>query len=348
MTTASFADCPLWTYPENHKLDSEVNNLCQLLQNPTGNILSYSTGTFTYLKTSSETVTQIQFADGTTQTTSGSPSNLNWAKYRRPRLIYHSSQKVDMEIGLDGTASDGVVLFPNGSKYTVSVGTPTKLVCDLTKNANNGNGVQQSGIRPTEVLTNQSWYNFYAVISTMTGNTTDFILIASTFQPTQANYASLNTFFGTNSWVYLGILPYGNGVSGSFDNNILSFRQSGNFTIFRSTATNGVAGPLFSNGSVTNNLWFYVVGTSVTVAPAQVTVAYMNCENGSQTTQDVGSNSLATRFGRIAGVSSTSLGLSFFIDIEDSVACAGSGVANKTLGMSGFFDDILGTQIPFL
>lgn len=36
------ADCPLWTYPENHKLDSEINNLCSSIQNPIGNNAIYT------------------------------------------------------------------------------------------------------------------------------------------------------------------------------------------------------------------------------------------------------------------------------------------------------------------
>src|SRR6266576_1903035 len=49
MTKATFADCPLFTYSENHKLDQEINNICQQIQNPVGNNLNYSTGTFIYL-----------------------------------------------------------------------------------------------------------------------------------------------------------------------------------------------------------------------------------------------------------------------------------------------------------
>src|SRR5713226_3248732 len=59
LTTRAWADCPLFTFPENHKLDQEVNNLCQQIQNPVGNQLTYSSGTFTSLSASTGTFNQI-------------------------------------------------------------------------------------------------------------------------------------------------------------------------------------------------------------------------------------------------------------------------------------------------
>jgi hypothetical protein len=59
LSSWAWADCPLWTYPENHKLDSEINNLCQQIQNPVGNQLAYSSGTFTSLSASTGTFNQI-------------------------------------------------------------------------------------------------------------------------------------------------------------------------------------------------------------------------------------------------------------------------------------------------
>lgn len=57
LASSGWADCPLWTYPENHKLDSEVNNMCQQIQNPNGNNATFQTINGTQLNISSITVT---------------------------------------------------------------------------------------------------------------------------------------------------------------------------------------------------------------------------------------------------------------------------------------------------
>lgn len=65
----SWASCPLWTYPENHKLDAEVNNICKSITNPIINFATISSGTAVNLTVTSETVkTRLTVPNGVAAT----------------------------------------------------------------------------------------------------------------------------------------------------------------------------------------------------------------------------------------------------------------------------------------
>lgn len=220
-----------------------------------------------------------------TDTASITQINNSIMRYRRPRLIYVSGIEVDVESGTVGTngglnvgGSSITIVFPDGAVYT-STGIETSQGV-ISSTANWGNGGLKGGMAPNENQTNNTWEGFYMVKSTATGDTTHMVVVISSFMPTQANYLTLNTKFcaaGTaNCWVYLGVVPNGDGGS-SNGNGLLNFTMVGNNIMLRNSlsadihvnTTNGIA--LATSASASAATWTYSQGTAVpTSVPPQI------------------------------------------------------------------------------
>lgn len=149
--------------------------------------------------------------------------------YRRPNLQYASSTAVNMETGINGTSGQAQILFPDGTLRTDS--TAGRINLSISQVAALS-GTAQSGLR-TGTVANNTWYACYAV--KVTDSTTNFVMVADVVLPLQANFATLNSNFGSNSWVYLGMIRYGD-QSGTA-NAIVQFAQTGNFTLFLNNCT---------------------------------------------------------------------------------------------------------------
>jgi hypothetical protein len=66
LSSTGWAACPLYTYPENHKIDQEFNNVCENIQNVSNSALtSTSSTTLSGLTVSSLTVTSQAQIRGT-------------------------------------------------------------------------------------------------------------------------------------------------------------------------------------------------------------------------------------------------------------------------------------------
>lgn len=179
----------------------------------------------------------------------------NW---RRPVLQYNSATVVNVETGLDGTSGDCTILFPDGNLRTDTA--TGRIQCNLAQVAALS-GSWQSGLRTGSASAN-TWYSFYAVKTT--DNSSHFVIVADTVIPTQGNYATLNSNFGTNGWVYLGTLPYGDN-SGS-TTSVPTFVMSGNAVLFSNatTATGSIAGvKLTSTAGATSLTYTYASGTAI-------------------------------------------------------------------------------------
>lgn len=144
--------------------------------------------------------------------------------YRHPNLQFASTTAVNMETGLTGTSGQAAILFPDGNYRTDS--TTTRINLNISQVAALS-GTAQSGLR-TGTVANNTAYACYAV--KVTDSSTNFVMVADTVYPTQANFATLNSNFGTNGWVYLGTIRYGD-QSGTA-NAILVFSQSGSLMHF--------------------------------------------------------------------------------------------------------------------
>lgn len=203
----------------------------------------------------------------------GTPIN-SFEKYRRPVLQYGSGTTVSVESGLNGTSGDVQILFPDNDLRTVNNTVDTTLAINRIAISTSPNaGGNQSGLVYSASPTNNTWYAVYA--QKTSGVSTDFVVVASTYTPIQANYAELNSKLGVDSWVYLGMIRYGD--NGSTANAILKFKQAGNLNIFYnpiSSADTGISvnstGIIFSSGSATSITYTYVAGTSAREVPSNI------------------------------------------------------------------------------
>lgn len=230
------------------------------------------------------TTDQISSTGGNTPVLS-IPTSFPLYKYRRPNLTFVNTTTVAVELGLDGTSGDASVLFPDGqlrtevtaNLYSISTGQ-NAVFTHATRLSNQG------GIRSGAVV-NNTWYACYAV--KVTTFAADWVLVADTVLPLQANYATLNSNFGTNSWVYMGLIRYGD--NGSNPSNVLDFLQTGNITRFRSIISGhhvGFQNPgwvLAGTAGASSLTWTYAAGTAGVVIPNNIAFVDAMCLLGGTT-----------------------------------------------------------------
>lgn len=190
-------------------------------------------------------------------------------KYRRPNLVWSSNTAVLTELGLDGTSGDATILFPDG-QFRTETGSG-RYTMTISQNAvfNNATlGSNQGGLRTGSAAAN-TWYACYAVkVTTFSAN---WVLVADTVLPIQANYSTLNSNFGTNGWVYLGMIRYGDQSANT--TAILNFQQQGNSTYFLNVPGSGSPSGIefASNGSATSLTYSTSAGTSGLTIPNNLT-----------------------------------------------------------------------------
>jgi len=242
---------------------------------------------------------QIAVYNGSTSVTSGVTASMNNTKltslsngtastdavafgqvtplfaYRRPTLVFSSATVVSVETGLDGTSGDAVILFPDGQLRTET--STNRYNGFITQNAvfnNAALGSNQGGLRTGSVAAN-TWYACYAVkVTTFAAN---WVMVLDTVLPKQSNYSTLNTNFGTNGWIYLGLIRYGD--QGGSSTGILDFNAAGN-QMTLTNANSGVAvsgnrnGILLATTAGASSLsWAYASGTSGAVLPNNINIA---------------------------------------------------------------------------
>lgn len=191
--------------------------------------------------------------------------------YRRPVLQYNSGTIVNIETGTDGTSGELRIIFPDGNVRTDS--TTARIQCNLAQVAALS-GSWQSGLQ-TGTVADNTWYAVYAVKTT--DDPTKIVAVATTSDPTQTNFSTLNSIFGTNGWVYLGLVR--NGDNSGTASGILLFSQHGNVTMFRNSAVGNVENMngirLATNTSAGSTPWAYSVGTGAAQVPANVRLGFV-------------------------------------------------------------------------
>lgn len=148
--------------------------------------------------------------------------------YRRPVLQFISVTQIDVENNT-GTANQTKIIFPDMSIRTViedTASTNKYRRFDITAAANFTSGTEDSGLYSALSEANNTWYAIYAVKSQI--NVLNFVLVGDTTLPLQANYATLNSRYGTDSWVYLGMIR--NGDNNPAPGDLLDFVQAGGYT----------------------------------------------------------------------------------------------------------------------
>lgn len=263
----------------------------------------------------------------------------HYSTYRRPVLQYSSASVVNLETGINGTSGQAQILFPDGNLRTDS--TATRINLDLTRVAAL-TGTAQSGLQ-TGTVSNNTWYAVYAVKTT--DNTSNFVTVADkTNFPVQASFSTINTNFGTNSWVYLGLVRYGDN-SGTA-NAVVTFGQSGNFTHFYNTTTgNAFASSgirMATTASATSVTYTYSAGNGAAQIPSYILLVLFRggAGGGSGLTQLVdaaGAKNYWLTVGTTGVVTS-----SIWFQAGDGAKVLNSSAVPMDIFMDGFIDPVLG------
>lgn len=264
-------------------------------------------------------------------------------RYRRPNLVYNSGTIVSMETGLDGTAGDGVIMFPDGDVRTETSSTRYNMTISQNAVFNNVTlGSNQGGLR-TGSATNNTWYSMYAVkVTTFAAN---WVLVADTIVPVQANYATLNTNFGVNGWVYLGVLPYGQ--NDGTGNIFPVFNMCGNRITLRNSngsSSENTTGVTLTVASTSVLAWAYAAGTSLSSGqvPAQLVFGSFVSDNQSSTAMFLSSASNKIFF--LDDVSTLYVQCAMDKPLVDGfrVSTVGTGTTQLTIVLFSYIDGVLG------
>lgn len=284
-----------------------------------------------------------------TDTMSAAQINNQIMRYRRPRLIYVSGTEVDIESGtvggLTASGSSITVVFPDGAVYS-STGTEASQAV-ITSTANWGNPLS-AGIRLGEKLTGNTWENYYFVKSSATGDTTHFVTVISSWQPTNANYQQLNTnFCGSgviNCWVYGGVVPYGDGAS--LPNAITKFATAGDWTVLQNPPTVSAAtvprGVRIADSASTSALaWTYASGTTVgSQVPAQLKIGSFSAIVTAGVIQTTDSG-ITTSYSMLNVTATNLIATDYAIEIQRGYRNFSASATGTTLTFCGYKDAAL-------
>lgn len=260
------------------------------------------------------------------------------AQYRRPVLQFGSVTTVAVESGLDGTSGNIPILFPDGSIRTET--STTRTTFNITRNTVLTTSGAQSGLRSSLSEAANTWYALYAV--KVTDSSTLWCTVGDTVLPLQANYATLNSNFGTAGWVCLGLIR--NGDNSGATSDILDFVQCGNITLFKNTLTctlSGVGTLLASATATTSAPYTYAAGTGTTSIPNNISLALY------QGTADTnpGQVSLVNRSGnryRSRLTTSTRHVVNSWFPAVEGVSIETVNSVNQDVSLAGFVDGALG------
>jgi hypothetical protein len=198
---------------------------------------------------------------------------VSFFSYRRPVLVYSGVSTVDIENNT-GTADETKIIFPDGDSRSV-VENPVSQYrrFDITATASL-TATHDSGLRSGESEASDTWYALYAVKTT--DDATKFVIVGTVTLPLQANYTTLNGYFGTDGWVYLGLIR--NGAISTQATNICKFVMCGNeIKLYEVQDTANIAGSRDSYGiriahgaSVSSLVYTYSAGTGSTSIPNNI------------------------------------------------------------------------------
>lgn len=192
--------------------------------------------------------------------------------YKKPVLVYVNSTTVEIE---ENTLTDNqsLIVFPTGpiavTEDTSSTHKFRRLVTSATANGydSDDTGAADSGLRQGLSLAANTWYAVYAArvrYGDDAGN--NFILVVDDTMPAYSNWGTLDTRYGANQWVYLGMLRRGYGVANT--TTLIPFQQDNKgWTRFIDRgAANDMFGIEISNSSYTAttnaSMWTMGVGNS--------------------------------------------------------------------------------------
>jgi hypothetical protein len=262
----------------------------------------------------------------------------HYSTWRRPVLQSASVTTVTVESGLDGTSGDIPILFSDGSVRTETSATRTTF--DITRNAVLTTSGAQSGLRASLSEAANTWYALYAV--KVTDLSTQWCTVGDTTLPLQSNYATLNSNFGTNGWVYLGMIR--NGDNSGATSDILNFVQCGNTTVFKNVCTgnviNAVGLRLATSASATSLTYTTSSGTGTTAIPNHVTIiGYYAAAGTGSGSVEFGHGSVTEEWA--SGSGGARFATRLFTQVADAKLTNGSA-SSMDIHLFGWIDGVLG------
>lgn len=150
--------------------------------------------------------------------------------YKKPVIEYNSSTSIKIQQN-SSTTDNTVIYFPN-FVASVTEAAPTKYRYSAISATANGYGAADSGAalggrKAALALTTNSWYYVYAAKlrsgTDYSATTAKFIMVFDDTAPSAES--TLNTTYGAGNWLFLGLVRYGFGATGT-TNEIIPFKYS--------------------------------------------------------------------------------------------------------------------------
>lgn len=262
--------------------------------------------------------------------------------YRRPTLQFIGVATVDVENNT-GTSNETCVQFTDQrrcvTENTASTSVNRRFI--ITEAAALS-GTKNSGLFAGESEGLNLWYALYAV--KVTDNATDFVIVGSTKTPVQANFATLNTNFGTNGWVYLGMIR--NGDNSAATGDIINFIQTGNYVSFNTDTTgNVVAQPgirLATTAGATSLIYTYAAGVGTTQIPSHLLISTFGGGTGSGSGATQLANSVGANRVYFAAPGSTRVLARVTIPSTEGLTASNGSSVTMDVFLCGFVDNVLG------
>lgn len=263
--------------------------------------------------------------------------------YKRPRIQYINASTVDVEANT-GTANQTRIIFPDGSVVSVTEDTSSSNKYrrfDITATASWTAGSEDSGLQ-SGLTESTSWYAIYAVRSQV--STANFVLAGTTTTAIPTNFTVLNNMFGTNSWVYLGMIKNGDRSAGP--NDIVQFVYHGNICRFSNAATgNAYTSPGIVSTTTAANLasvtYTYASGMNNLQIPPTITQGWASCASVATGDIRLRNASASYDYGINPGGTNGSLVSPVLTTVSDGWSCSGGGTGKIDIFFGGFIDDAL-------
>ena len=174
------------------------------------------------------------------------------SSYRKPVLVWESSTSISVPQN-SATSHNTIIYFPTfvaSVTEDVTGGTPKYRKCTITASANGYGtgdaGAASGGKRSGLTISGNNWYYVYAAKvrsgSDYSATSAKFIIVVDDTSPEPSNESTLNTRYGSGCWVYLGLIRYGFGATGT-STAIPKFKMSAKgWTYFYEKSTTGYGG----------------------------------------------------------------------------------------------------------
>lgn len=183
------------------------------------------------------------------------------SSYKKPVIEWASSTAVNIQNN-SSSSNETILFFPTFvAAVEENTASTQKYRQASINNVANGYGTAHTGVasggrRVGVDLVANSWYAVYAVKlrsgTDYNATTSKFILVYDTTLPYAANEATLDGYYGTGCWLYLGLVRYGHGATGSSTSIIRFVYSNKGWCYFYDNDSGATAGGLTLAQSTTD------------------------------------------------------------------------------------------------